>query len=475
MRSESLKKGVLILSVAKYSNVFFTLIANAILARLLTAEDYGIVAIVTVFVTFFQLVSDMGIGTGIIQNQTIQKGDIEDLFSISFYISLILASLMFILSFAVEYVYNNAVYQELCIMLSISVFFYALNTVPNAILMRNKKFSLIGVRTIIVNVISYVIAIFCAWFDFKYYALVIQAIVNSAVTFACNYWSARIHFHFRFSLNGLKEISSYAGCDFGFNIISYFARNADNLLVGKTLGNVALGYYGKAYNLMLYPVTYLTGVISPVLHPIFAKHQDDKLYIYKQYMKVFKVLSMLGVFISIYCYIASPEIVMILYGSQWESVIPCISALSVSIWFQMTSSSCGSVYKSIGRTDLMLKSALVYVPIQLLFIGAGVYSQNIVILSWCVALSFIFKFFTEYCLLISKGFGIPVIRFYKKLWPEVVIATTMILVLCFMGRGQIDNVLLSAVYKGVLCLIPFIFMLVVTKQHAYFMEFFNKK
>ena len=76
------------------------------------------------------------------------------------------------------------------------------------------------------------------------------------------------------------------------------------------MGEVALGYYDKAYRLMLYPVQNLTHVITPVLHPILSDYQDDYDKIYSQYVKVVKILSLLGVFILVFCFFSAKEIIL---------------------------------------------------------------------------------------------------------------------------------------------------------------------
>ena len=342
--------------------------------------------------------------------------------------------------------------------------------IPNAVLLREKQFKKIGLRTIIVGITSYSIAIVCAYMGFKYYSLVILSILNSFLLFCWNYYNSGLRFHFKFRFESVSKIRSYSSYDFGFNVVAYFARNADKLLTGKYLGSSALGYYNKAYTLMLYPISYLTDVITPVLHPILSEYQNDVDYIYEKYVKIFKVLSLLGLFISILCSYGAREIVLILYGNNWSEVIPCITFLGASIWFQMTSSSCGSIYKSLGVTNLMFGSSLIYVPIQLTFIILGVISGSIVTLSQYVALSYIIKFIVEYCVLIRLAFHKSLLKFIKILLPELVIAICLVFIMdraTFYYLFETDTILLSFTYKMIVCLFSFIIMLIVTKQFKY--------
>ena len=80
----SIKKAAILMGIAKYTNVITTLLFSAILARLLTPSDYGIMAVTTVFTSFFALLTDMGIGTGVIQNKSLTKEEISHIFNITF-------------------------------------------------------------------------------------------------------------------------------------------------------------------------------------------------------------------------------------------------------------------------------------------------------------------------------------------------------------------------------------------------------
>ena len=148
----NMKKAALINAAGKYSKVFMSIIVNAILARILSAEDYGILAVITVFSTFFTTLSDMGFGPAIIQKKDLTDDDIGDIFSLTVYISLGLMFLFALLSYPISVFYGNKVYILLGVLLSISLLFNALNMVPNGILNRNKKFVSIAVRTVIVYI-----------------------------------------------------------------------------------------------------------------------------------------------------------------------------------------------------------------------------------------------------------------------------------------------------------------------------------
>ena len=340
MRQEkSLKNAVFMIAIAKYSNVIITLIFNAVLARLLTPEDYGIVAVITVFTTFFSTLSDVGFGTAVIQNKELEQEDINSIYTFTVYLGLMLGIAFAIASYPISLFYQNNEYIWIGCVLSISVAFGAFNMVPNAIIMRKKYFSLLAMRNISATIAKGAITIIMAVLGAKYYALVFSAVFYSVLIFVWNKHSIEVHFTYKVLRKSIKKIWTYSISQFAFNIVNYFSRNLDNLLTGKYIGSAMLGYYDKAYQLMVYPTSGLTNVITPALHPIFSDYQNDKKYLYEQYIKIVRLLAIAGFFCTAICFSASKEIILILYGNSWRMAIPCFKFLSISIWSQVVTSS----------------------------------------------------------------------------------------------------------------------------------------
>lgn len=147
--SSSIKFATVISALSKYTNVIFNLLAGAILSRILTPEDYGIVAVVMVFTAFFSLLSDMGLGTGVIQNKSLDAEDINNIYSFTIYLGIAITFIFILFSFPLASFYEDKVYIPIGLLLSISLLFNTLNMIPNAIMLRNKAFIKVGVRTVV--------------------------------------------------------------------------------------------------------------------------------------------------------------------------------------------------------------------------------------------------------------------------------------------------------------------------------------
>lgn len=489
----SIKKAAFINAVASYSCVILQLIANSWLAWLpgLSTTDFGIIAEVTVFTTFFTVISNMGIGPAIIQDKTVTKDEVSDIFSFNFYVAIAVSVIFFLLGEPIAAFLNNDVYVRICRMLSISLFFHTMNIVPHALLLKEKKFVMIGMRMVIVTVASYGVAIAMVYNGFTYEALVWQAILFAFVSFLWNYATTRIRLKPIFKLGAIKKIFSFSVFQMGYSIINYLSRSMDNIIIGKFIGETGLGIYDKAYKLTLYPQNNLTNVITPTLHPILSEHQQDKQYIYEKYMNVVKVLSLLGMFIGFYCCFASREIITIMFSDKFALSIPCLTWLSLSIWAQVITASAQAIFQSAGNTKHMFISGVFTIVLAGSAIVTGALMGGIVKISFFLMIAFNVNFFVTYYILVKHTLGLSYLNFLKRFLPDVVIAAMVVAagflsclipteqILVGMGLTYAATSLLSLVasafVKGCIMGAAYLAGLVIFKQHKALLEILKSK
>ena len=471
----SLRNETIFYGISKYTNVFVTLLTTSVLSRILEPSEFGVVSVVTVFTAFFAVLSDMGLGTAVIQDKTLTDEDTNDIFSFSVFVSVLLGVLFLALGWPIAWFYGDPVYVKICFFLSISVFFNSVNIIPNAVLMKLKKFRLVGQRLIVVSVITGIVAVMMALLGCSYYAIVFQSVFQAMLIFAWNYWNTRPVFTLRFNKESIKKIKQYSAYQFSYSLINYFARNLDNLLIGKALGSVSLAYYDKGYKLMMYPVQNLTYVINPILHPILSDHQKNKVYIYDAYMKVVRILSLLGLFISALCFWASEEIIMVFFGNQWENSVPIFRLLSLSVWPQLVSTSAGSIYQSTGNTKLMFKSGLIHFGVAIILILIGVLTHKIMIVALLVTIGLYLRFFVDYYFLITKGLQKSFCRFLAEFRGDMAIMIFMIITIAMLYEVKADNVLLSLVLKLIVLGAVYIVSVLLTGQVKYITVLFRRK
>ncbi|MBQ3713251.1 MAG: polysaccharide biosynthesis C-terminal domain-containing protein, partial [Spirochaetia bacterium] len=203
----------------------------------------------------------------------------------------------------------------------------------------------------------------------------------------------------------------------------------------------------------------------PVMHPILAVHQDDRDYIYRKYLKVMKVLSLFGIYITVLCFFCSREAVLIVFGKNWTESVSCFQILSLAIWAQMTTSSTGAIFQSIGETRKMFVATFLASVVMVIFTLAGLGIGTLEALSFAVAIAFNISFVLNYYVLMRYGFHKPFLALVKYLLPDLAICGGIFIVMAILPF-HIRNLFLSAVVKGAVMTLLFILGMCATGQKA---------
>lgn len=426
-RSSSMLSALGMQLISKYANVVVQLVITMVLARILTPEQYGTVAIVTVFSSFFAILADMGVSTAIVQYKDLTKKDYDALFFFSVILGTALAGVFCLLSLPISYIYNEGELVPLCCLTSLSVLFNTLNMVPNGILLREKRFKTISVRLVVVSIAAGVAAIAMAFLGFGCYALVWNVVLTSLFVLTWNWTSTRVALTNPHFAAPVRRILRFSGFQAGFGVVNYFARNLDNLLVGAMMGSAQLGYYDKAYKVMQYPLNYLTGIFSNVLQPYLSEYQNDKSRLYESWLGICRVLAVVGMLAAALIVVFSKEILLVMYGDQWIVAAPALATLGLSVGIQMINSTSGAIFQSAGRTDVLFRSGLICTGISVVGILTGVTTGSLWVLGLAISLAYLCHFLVTTYLLVWKVLEVPPLFFLRNFLPSVIAALLAII------------------------------------------------
>jgi teichuronic acid exporter len=453
---KSFGSGIFYTAIAKYSNVILSLAIGAVLARLLSPQEFGIVAILTVFTIFFELLSDFGIGPAVVQTQNLDQHDLKSIFSFSIILGLVLSAIFFLLSPFIATFYQEDELINIGRLISLSIFFHSMIIVPKALIRKSLKFKQIGIYSVFIHLFVGIIAIFLAYNEFSYFSLVFMSIFNSFFTFLAFYWMSPVGITFRIRYSALRKISKFSTYQMLFNFVNYFSRNLDNILIGKYLGTSSLGYYDRSYKIMKMPVQNLTHIFSPVMPAMYASIKNDPLRIFNSYMQIVKLLATVGFPLSIFLYFAAPEIISLVYGNQWTESIPVFQILAFSIGTQMVMSSSGAIFQSTFRTDLLFVSGLLNSALIVSGILYGVfYGGSIESVGMGVLLAYSINFFVVFFILIKYALKESFMSFLKTFIIPLFISLLVGLTLWLVSSFDLGKPPISLLVKSALALFTF--------------------
>lgn len=425
---ETLLSGVGYTAISKYSGMIISLIITAILSRLLSPDDFGIVAVATVIIAFFGIISDLGIAPAIVQNRDLHKKDMNYLFSFTFWLSLSISILFFLSAGFIADFYNSPQLVNICRILSLSLLFNTLNIVPNALLFRNKEFKFIAKRTIVVQIITGLVAVIAALNGAGIYALLINPVLSAIFIFIITFRRFPQKLLITLGLGTLKKIFSYSFYQFLFNLINYFSRNLDKLLIGRFMGMGPLGYYEKSYRLMMLPLQNITHVITPVMHPILSDYQDDVKYLEVSYLKIVRVMAFIGFPLSIFLHFTARELMLIIFGNQWLPSVPVFEILALTVGIQIVLSTSGSIFQAAGDTKSLFICGLfsAFTNVTGILFGIFVF-KSLNAVAWCILITFSINFFQAYIQMYKITFRLPIRSFFKVFASPLLLTTLLIL------------------------------------------------
>ena len=390
----------------------------------------------------------MGLGASIIQKKVIKKFFIDSLFLFTLFIGGILAiSFIAFSKYILVVYYQNIIYEKLSFYVAINILISTLLIVPRALIVRWKRFKIQGIQIVISNIISGVIAIVLAYLDFSYYSIIFQGIFMNLLLLLLICFNIRYSPSIFFKKEYLKEVFSYSSFVFSSNLINYFGRNLDKILIGKYFGARELGYYDRGYRLMLFPLSIFPYILNSILHPIFARYQNNFERIYVEYLKILKELVMIGVFIAIFTFFSAEEIIFLLYGKQWDNTVIILKILSISIIVQIGASTTGGIYLALGESKKMFFYTGIYSLLLIFATILGIYKRNIVLLCIYLVLSFFFFFYILYRGLL-KIFKKNFFLFLKEFFNSYILSILLIL-FNFLYREFIciENLYLNLILK----------------------------
>ncbi|MCC8187537.1 MAG: lipopolysaccharide biosynthesis protein [Bacteroides sp.] len=455
---QQLLSGVFYTALAKYSGIIVSLVIAGILARLLTPDEFGIVAIATVIIAFFGIFTDMGISPAIIQNKDLSEKDLSEIFSFTLWTGLLISLLFFAASWGIAAWYNSPVLRILCQLLSVNLFFASANIVPNALFYKNKQFKFIAIRSLLIQIAGGAAAIAVALLGGGLYALIINPILSSILIFAISIRRYPQHLSPTSGIQAIRKIFSYSAFQFLFNVINYFSRNLDKLLIGKYMGMSPLGYYEKSYRLMMLPLQNITQVITPVMHPIFSDYQNDLTRLASSYERILRILAYIGIPLSVLLFFTAKEITLIIFGHQWMPSVPVFRILSLSVGIQIILSSSGSIFQASGDTKSLFVSGLLSSLLNVAGMLVGIFVfGTLEAVAWSICITFTLNFIQCYWIMYHITFCRRVQPLIQQLLSPLLLSLILAAALYPVYHATQDmNLFLSAAIKGAVFALLFV-------------------
>jgi teichuronic acid exporter len=346
-------RSVLWTALGKASNTIISLVVTAILTRLLTPADFGVIAMVAVISGFLSILAEAGVSTAVVQKRDLSERALSSLFWLGLGVGLLSALLLAVAAPLVALLFAEPRLTSVVAWLSLGFVFLALGRIPNGLLERNFRFRELAFAELIAAALSGALGIVLALRGAGYFALVAQTLVSGCLNATLRLAFARFRPRLVLDTSELKAVGVYTSSVTAFVAINYWARNLDKALIGRSLGAAELGFYGRAYALMLYPLDGINGVINPSLHPLLSAMQGDPERMTRAYLKIVRLVAILALPTMCTLGALAPEIVHVVWGKAWDPAVRVFAILCFVGSVQPIGSTFGPVFLATNRTRLL--------------------------------------------------------------------------------------------------------------------------
>lgn len=348
-----------------------------ILARLLTPDDYGVVAAALMVITFTQVFWDAGMGKALIQRQT----DINESANVAFWINLSLAVLLATVLFftaskiTLAFFHDERVTPVLQAM-TLQILFGSMSSIPTALLQKEMKFnSLFWVRLVSVAVPGF-FSIPLAYYGMSYWALVTGTLAGQVLQFFLLYSIVKWRPSFTFSLAVAKELGRFASWVSLTGLLVWFFLWADSFIVGAYLGTHELGLFrtGNTFVIMIFDGV-LFGPILPVLYSYFSALHSDIEKVKTSSLKIIRIVAIVAIPLSIILFALAGPVSNIIFGDKWIGIGYVIGMMSVMRGYGWLVGINSDVYRAVGKphyeTAILGFAFLFFLPIYFITIPYG--------------------------------------------------------------------------------------------------------
>ncbi len=352
--------------ISQLANIF-------VLARILPPSDYGLMAMATVVTNLALLIRDQGTSAAIIQKEELTHHTVNTVFWFNLIVGITIA---LVIAVGSPFIADYFKHDELITILVILALIFPISSSSishQALLERESKFKKLAFIEVVSSLIAMIVAVIAALYGAGVYSLVLQAILMALLSSIQLWLVSNWRPKGKPSWGELKSLLPFTGHMTAFQLITYFFRNADSMVIGRVLGAASLGIYSMAYKVMLLPVQNITWASSRALFPVMSRQQNALDEMGKLYLKTIGFIAFLTAPLMAGIFALREPFVEIAFGHQWIQVASVLAWLTPVGFMQSISSTTGTVFMAQGKTRqlmwLSLASALVHIAAY--YIGAA--------------------------------------------------------------------------------------------------------
>ena len=343
-------------------------VVSIVLARILAPEDYGTIALVTVFTAILQVFVDSGLGTALIQKKDADDLDFSSVFYFNFSMCLVLYAVMFIVAPYIAIFYEDMTLTSVIRVLSLTIVISGVKGIQQAYVSRNMLFKRFFFSTIGGTIFSAFLGIGLAFSGCGVWALVAQQLSNTMIDTLILWITVKWKPKKEFSWKRLRTLFSYGWKLLVSSLLDTVYNNLRNLIIGKMYSSADLAYYNQGDKFPKIIVTNINTSIDSVLLPTMSNEQDDRNRIKSMTRRAIKTSIYVMAPLMMGLAFCAESIVELVLTDKWLPCVPFLRLFCITYMFWPVHTANLNAIKAMGRSDCFLKIEIVKKIVGLFFL-----------------------------------------------------------------------------------------------------------
>lgn len=349
-----------------------TLVVGVVLARLLTPSDFGVMGMAGIVLGLMALINEFGLASAVIQKKELSDRELSSLFWFNLAFGAVLTVVGLVIARPVAAYFKSDILWPVLSVLSIGFTTSSIAAIHSALLNRRMEFRALAMYTFYAVVVNSVIAIGLALAGAGVWSLalsgLLSGLVSAVLIWRRAHWTPTRVFDWSACISLVKFGANVTGS----SVLNYATSNVDYLVVGRVLGPMTLGIYTLAYNIMMFPLRKVSGVLVAATYPAFARIQDDDARFSSAYLRATRLLGIATIPLLAAMIVVAPELIVGLYGQKWAAAAIPLQILGIAGMQKAVGTLVGVVFRGKGRPDIEVRLSALSLVLLVVGVLVGV-------------------------------------------------------------------------------------------------------
>ena len=347
--------GVLWSAILKFGQEGISFVVKLALARVLMPEEFGLIAMISVFISISGMIAQGGFGFSLVQSKELSNTDIETVFSINLLIGLLMAGVLWVSAPWISSFYGQEELTQIMRVLCFVVFIRQLGSVHSALFSRDMNYRQVAIASFPGLILSGIVGVWMAIEGFGVWALVTQTILSAIFSAAFKWYFSPWSPSLGISVESAKRLFPFGARLMLHRFLNILFQNVYILVIGRYYSAAEVAFYQRAKGLQMLPMTSVFEIFNRVTFPLMSRLADDRERRKKAFYKMMNMLAWI-VFpgMALLAAIGEP-LIIVLIKEKWLPVVPFLRVLCFMGMLMTLNMLNASSISGMGRADLILK------------------------------------------------------------------------------------------------------------------------